>query len=69
MRVHRTLPNLNFNESYTLTLVRGDRRTGEKSMLARTDGATELGKPYDFVGTKTFGSIDGLRAVREDLHS
>ncbi len=51
--------NLNFNESYTLTLVRGDRRTGEKSMLARTDGATDLGKPYDFVGTKTFGSING----------
>ncbi|HET9448989.1 MAG TPA: DUF4331 domain-containing protein [Steroidobacteraceae bacterium] len=51
---------LNFNESYTLTLVRGDRRTGQASPVTRTgDGATEFGKPYDFVGTKTFGSIAG----------
>jgi uncharacterized protein DUF4331 len=51
---------LNFSESYTLTVVRGDRRTGQASPVTRTsDGATELGKPYDFVGTKTFGSIAG----------
>ena len=52
--------NLNFNESYTLTLVRGDRRSGQSSPVTRTgDGATEFGKPFDFVGTKTFGSIAG----------
>jgi hypothetical protein len=51
---------LNFNETYTLTLVRGDRRTGQSSPVTRaSDGATEFGKPYDFVGTKTFGSIAG----------
>jgi hypothetical protein len=51
---------LNFKESYTLTVVRGDRRTGQASPVTRTsDGATEFGKPYDFVGTKTFGSIAG----------
>jgi hypothetical protein len=51
---------LNFTESYTLTLVRGDRRTGQSSAVTRTsDGATELGKPFDFVGTKTFGSVAG----------
>lgn len=51
---------LNFTESYTLTLVRGDRRSGQASPVTRSsDGATELGKPYDFVGTKTFGSIAG----------
>ena len=50
---------LNFNESYTLTLVRGDRRRGQSSQVTKTsNGATEFGKPYDFVGTKTFGSID-----------
>jgi hypothetical protein len=49
---------LNFNESYTLTLVRGDRRRGQSVPIAHaTSGATELGKPYDFVGTKTFGSV------------
>jgi hypothetical protein len=51
---------LNFTESYTLTVVRGDRRTGQASPVTRTsDGATELGKPYDFIGTKTFGSVGG----------
>lgn len=49
---------LNFNESYTLTVVRGDRRRGQSSTVTHaTSGATEFGKPYDFVGTKTFGSV------------
>lgn len=49
---------LNFNESYSLTLVRGDRRSGQAGSAtnAATSGTT-FGKPYDFVGTKTFGSI------------
>jgi hypothetical protein len=52
--------NLNFSESYTLKLVRGDRRSGQPTDVTRTgDGATELGKPFDFIGTKTFGSIAG----------
>jgi Domain of unknown function (DUF4331) len=51
---------LNFTESYTLTLVRGDRRSGQPSSVTRaSDGKTEFGKPYDFVGTKTFGSVAG----------
>lgn len=49
---------LNFNESYTLTLVRGDRRRGNFSEITHaTSGSSEFGKPYDFVGTKTFGSV------------
>jgi hypothetical protein len=49
---------LNFNESYTLTVVRGDRRRGQAAAVTKAStGATELGKPYDFVGTKTFGSV------------
>jgi hypothetical protein len=51
---------LNFRESYTLRLVRGDRRTGESAWVTRTsDGSPRFGKPYDFVGTKTFGSVAG----------
>ena len=51
---------LNFTESYSLNLVRGDRRSGEvKSVTRIADNTTRLGKPYDFVGTKTFGSIAG----------
>lgn len=47
---------LNFRESYTLTVVRGDRRRGEASVINNPSGGAEFGKPYDFVGTKTFGS-------------
>ncbi len=51
---------LNFNESYTLTLVRNDRRTGEASPVMKLgDGSSTFGKPYDFVGVKTFGSSQG----------
>lgn len=51
---------LNFNESYTLTVVRGGRRSGQTAPAVSTaNGAREFGKPYDFVGTKTFGSIAG----------
>jgi hypothetical protein len=51
---------LNFNESYTLTLVRGDRRKGQAAPVTKvSDGGTTFGKPYDFVGTKTFGSVQG----------
>jgi hypothetical protein len=54
---------LNFKESYTLTLVRGDRRGGQRTEI--TDAATgsmTFGKPYDFVGVKTFGSAAGYDA-------
>ena len=52
--------NLNFNESYTLTLVRGDRRTGQAAAVTNaSDGTTTFGKPYDFVGTKTFTNVQG----------
>lgn len=49
---------LNFNESYTLTVVRGNRRRGQAAPVTNAaTGAQEFGKPYDFVGTKTFGSV------------
>jgi hypothetical protein len=49
---------LNFNESYTVTVVRGDRRRGTAQLASNpTSGNYSFGKPYDFVGTKTFGSL------------
>jgi len=48
---------LNFRESYKVTLVRGDRRRGNASPVTGANGGTVFGKPYDFVGTKTFGSV------------
>ena len=54
---------LNFTESYSLTLVRGDRRKGQAEAVTRaSDGGKWFRKPYDFVGTKTFGSVDAYEA-------
>jgi hypothetical protein len=54
---------LNFTENYTLDLVSGDRRSGTAQPVTNaSDGTTTFGKPYDFVGTKTFGSVQGYEA-------
>jgi hypothetical protein len=51
---------LNFNESYTLSVIRGDRRKGQASPVTKmADGSTTFGKPFDFIGTKTFTSVQG----------
>lgn len=47
---------LNFKESYSLNLIRGDRRKGTTSAVTTSGGSSTFGKPYDYVGTKTFGS-------------
>jgi hypothetical protein len=53
---------LNFNESYTLTLVRGDRRKGQTNpVVNQADGTTVFGKPYDYIGTKTFGNAQAYQ--------
>jgi hypothetical protein len=61
---------LNFREYYTLRLVRGDRRTGEAADVTRvSDGRNVFGKPYDFVGTKTFGSVAAYESyARSFIH-
>lgn len=43
---------LNFHESYSLSLVTGAQRSGNRTKLG------DFTKPYDFVGLKTFGSAD-----------
>jgi hypothetical protein len=49
--------NLNFRESYKLTMVKGDRRTGEKHEATNpSNGSTSFAKPFDNVGNKTFGT-------------
>jgi hypothetical protein len=59
--------NLGFNESYTLTVVRGDRRKGNASQVTGAAGNATFGKPYDFVGTKTFGSVAGYDAYAKSF--
>ncbi len=54
--------NLNFRESYQLWVTRGDRRFGNTSQVTGSNGGSVFGKPYDFVGTKTFGSVANYKA-------
>ncbi|WP_206675605.1 DUF4331 domain-containing protein [Solimonas terrae] len=44
--------NLNVTESYTLSLIRGNRRTGTRSAITGDDGAT-FQKPADNIGIKS----------------
>ena len=54
---------LNFIESYTLDLVQGDDRDGNGQQITNaTDGTKVFGKPYDFVGLKTFGGVQGYES-------
>ena len=49
--------NLNVNESYTVNLVRGDRRKGTVSAVTKAaGGATSFEKPVDYIGVKTLGN-------------
>ena len=58
---------LNFRESYQVWLVRGDRRRGEAAPVTGSNGGTVFGKPYDFVGTKTFGSVDAYKQYADSF--
>ncbi len=48
--------NLNVNETYTVSLVRGDRRKGAAAAVSKTGGGTTFEKPVDYIGTKTLGN-------------
>ena len=48
---------LNFKESYNVTMVNGDRRSGTKSaVVSANSGDSTFSKPFDNVGNKTFGA-------------
>ena len=54
---------LNVKETFTVDVVRGDRRTGQRGAVTNASGGgKEFTKPVDFIGTKTFGSIAGYEA-------
>lgn len=49
--------NLNVRETYNVTLVRGNRRTGARSTVVNAaDGTSTFEKPVDNIGDKTFGA-------------
>ncbi len=51
-----TDPNLNVNETYTVNVVRGDRRSGtSQSVTKASGGSATFEKPVDYIGAKTLG--------------
>ena len=60
--------SLNVRETYTIDLVKGNRRTGTRTRLsAASGGATEFDKPVDNIGDKTFGGPGGYETYA-NLH-
>ena len=45
---------LSYTESFTLNVVRGDRRGGTRAAVTNASGGTTFAKPIDYIGTKTF---------------
>jgi hypothetical protein len=59
---------LNVEETYSVDIVRGDRRTGTRSALTNAaGGATVFDKPVDNIGDKSFGSSTGYETYA-NLH-
>ncbi|HKX41883.1 MAG TPA: DUF4331 domain-containing protein [Burkholderiaceae bacterium] len=55
--------NLNVTESYTIDVVRGDRRGGQRAAVTNANGgATTFAKPSDNIGTKTIPNYAGYAA-------
>ncbi len=58
---------LNLRETYTLTLIEGDRRRGKKTVLRdRETGSHIFQKPADYVGTDTFGGPGNYETYARD---
>lgn len=53
--------NLNVQETYTVQVIKGDRY-GKPLDVATSNGKKVFEKPTDFIGTKTFGSVDAYKA-------
>ncbi len=52
-------PNLHLRETYTIDVVRGDRRTGQRqSVTNASGGGARFDKPVDNIGDKTFAGPD-----------
>ena len=52
--------SLNVRETYTINLVRGDRRSGPRSSVTNASGGSAtFDKPVDNIGDKTFGGTTG----------
>ncbi|MEL7313097.1 MAG: DUF4331 domain-containing protein, partial [Pseudomonadota bacterium] len=64
-------PGLSHTESYSLTMVSGDRRSGTPMSVTDADTSSDqFAKPFDYSGTKTFSGPGGYDAYAESfIHS
>ncbi|MDB5895571.1 MAG: hypothetical protein JWQ88_3102 [Rhodoferax sp.] len=63
-------PNLNLNESYSVSVVRGDRRRGGAQSVTKTGGGATFEKPVDYIGSKTLGDPAAYEAyAQKHIHS
>lgn len=51
--------SLNVRETYSVTMVTGDRRTGTVTKLTAPGGGNDFDKPVDNIGDKSFGGPSG----------
>lgn len=54
--------NLNVAETFTVNVVRGNRRTGTSAAVTKASGATAFEKPHDYIGVKTMGNAAAYAA-------
>ena len=62
--------NLNLNETYSVNVVRGDRRKGQVQAITKTSGGAVFEKPVDYIGVKTLGNGAAYEAyAQQHIHS
>ena len=54
--------NLNVNETYTVNVMRGDRRKGSSAAVTKTTGSATFEKPVDNIGVKTIANYAAYAA-------
>ena len=57
--------NLNLNETYSVNVVRGDRRKGQVQAVTKTAGGATFEKPVDYIGVKTLGDAATYEAYSQ----
>jgi hypothetical protein len=63
-------PNSNVTETYSLNIVRGDRRKGTSQAVAKAAGGSSFEKPVDYIGVKTQGDSAAYAAyAAKHIHS
>ena len=51
--------NVNFSESYAMTMISGEMSTGTSVEITGSEGETSFGKPLDYIGNKSFTDMQG----------